>query len=491
VNTLARQQRLLRSRRSFFRAVGASALAYPFLRALEISAVEAQEGDAPQRFISFYYPHGVSSPLFRRQSTDTEDDFDLTFMDSQAGAQCVLAPFDDAATYGMSFKDRIIVLDGLDFVAGAAGHDGTRCIFTGSGVNGKGSSIEQYLAVEAGLGKDTPFSSLVLGVGTNGSEHTDNIAYSKGVYLPKVIDPTETFNSVFAAVVSSGDPDQAGAAEAKRQRGQSVIDYIRGDIQRLSPRLAAREKAKLDQHLTSLFDLEKQLAAFEGTCEVPGKPPSFTQLRRYNGGEPNFDTITNLQLDMLAQALVCDLTRFGSFWMADLSAGAVKDTGITDPLYSASVDVHNSVAHTYSAPYDFSNGGSPGAPSTWASCGTQQRYAYGKAARFVSKLAAGGVLDSSLVAVATDMGDTAGHSSEDVPYVLIGSAGGKLRTGRHIALKPNCPPGGSRWCSAPEKVVVPNNRLLVSIAQTFGQQVDSFGEPTIASDAQGALTELA
>jgi hypothetical protein len=486
-----------RSRRAFLRAIGAGALTFPFLRSLEISAVEAATGVAPQRLICFYFPHGVSSPLYRRQATDSENSFDLRFVEPRSGAPCVLRALDDAASYGTSFKDKLVVIDGLDFVSGAVGHDGTRAVFTGSGTAGKGSSIEQYLALEAGLGKDTPFSSLVLGVGTNKTgDHLDNVSYYKGVTVSKVIDPGETFNTVFASILAKGDPALAAAAKARRVRGQSVVDFLRADIQHLSARLGPREKAKLDQHLTSLFEIEKQLAAFEreSSCQIPTAPPHFDSVRSNVDGEQNFEAITNLQIDMLAQAMACDLTRFGSFWMADLSRGAVLGTDIVDdPVFTPdNPDVHQTVAHAYRAPYDSNDGspnGDPGVVESWATSGVQQHYAYQKAARLLAKLAANGILDSSLVVIGNDMGDTGLHTSENVPYVLAGSAGGKLRTGRYLSLKPDCPPG-HRYCEGGEKVVIPHNRLLVSIAQMFGQPLEAFGETIDPEHARGALTEL-
>jgi hypothetical protein len=479
-----------RSRRSFLRAVGASALSFPFLRALEISAVEAATGEAPQRLICFYFPHGVSSPLFRRQASDTEDSFDLTFVEPLSGAPCVLRSFDDAATHGMSFKDKLVVIDGLDFVSGAVGHDGTRSVFTGSGTTGRGSSIDQYLAIEAGLGRETPFSSVVLGVGTNKTgDYLDNVAYYKGVAISKIIDPTDTFNTVFGAVLAGSDPARAAEAEVRRARGQSVVDFLRADIQHLGARLAQREKAKLDQHLTSLFEIEKELAAFERAmnCEVPGVPTAFESVRSGTDGEPNFEAITNLQLDMLAQAMACDLTRFASFWMADLSRGAVLGTDIVDdPVFSPSnPDIHQTVAHAYRAPYDADD---PGVPSSWALSGVQQHYAYQKVARLLGKLEDSAILDSSLVVVGNDMGDSGLHLSDNVPYVLAGSAGGKLRTGRYLSLKTDCP-SGRRSCEG-ERVVMPVNRLLVSIAQLFGQQLESFGETIDPDHARGALAGL-
>ncbi len=493
----ARRPGVQRTRRSFLRALGASALAFPFFRSLEISAVEAAEGVAPQRLLTFYFPHGVSSPLFKRQVNDTEDSFDLTFVEPRSGAPCVLRPFDDAASYGMSFKSKLVVIDGLDFATDAVGHDGTRTVFTGSGTTGTGSSIEQYLAIEAGLGKDTPFSTLVLGVGTNKTgDHLDNISYYKGVTVSKIIDPTETFNTVFASLLASSDPAALAAAQARRARGQSVVDFLRADINHLNTRLAPREKAKLDQHLTSLVEIEKQLAALETqrNCQAPAAPPKFDSVLSLAGGEVNFEAITNLQIDMLAQALACDLTRFGSFWMADLSRGAVTGTDIPyDTFYSPdSPDIHLTVAHGYRPPYDSIDGiapADPGVPVSWQLSGVQQHYAYEKAARLLSRLSASGILESSLVVIGNDMGDSGLHTSDNVPYVLAGSAGGKLRTGRYLSLKPNCPPG-RRDCEGTNKVIIPNNQLLVSIAQMFGQAIDSFGEPTDPAHAKGALAGL-
>jgi hypothetical protein len=303
-----------------------------------------------------------------------------------------------------------------------------------------------------------------------------------------MIDPTETFNTVFASVLANGDPNQAGAAEMKRARGQSVIDFLRVDIERLNARLGPREKAKLDQHLTSLFEIEKQLAAFERAtaCTPPPAPPQFGSVLSMRDGEPNFEAITNLQLDMLAQAMACDLTRFASFWMADLSRGATNGTDITNTTYAPyNPDVHEIVAHAYRAPYEAEDGsdqGDPGVSGSWEVSGVQQHYGYQKAVRLLTNLAANELFESSLVVIGNDMGDSALHTSSNVPYVLAGSAGGRLRTGRYLQLKSN----EERLTS-----VVPVNRLLVSIAQMFGEPLDSFGDTLDPEDARGALEELA
>src|SRR5690606_37852145 len=101
-----RREKLLRQRRSFLRAVGASAVAFPFFRLLERSAVG--QGDSDLRLVTMYHPHSASSPLFGMQNGDTETSFSLTYADS------VLSPLEP-------HKSRIAVIEGLDLLNGA-GH---------------------------------------------------------------------------------------------------------------------------------------------------------------------------------------------------------------------------------------------------------------------------------------------------------------------------------------------------------------------------------
>jgi Protein of unknown function (DUF1552) len=486
--THEQRQRTQRLRRRFLQTLGLGAVSLPFLRLLESSAVHAAEDNLPLSFVGLYHPHGASSPLFRRRAEDTETSFELNYVEPISGAQSVLAPFDDAATYGRSFKDKVIVLDGLDITTGLVGHDAPRCLFTGAGWQ-ESPSLDQFLAVDQGLGAGTPFSSLVLGVGLFGTDR-DTLSFSSaGTQLPRIIDPSETFSMVFSRFVATDDA--ANEAKQRRQEGASVIDFVRADINRLKGRLAEPEAKKLDQHLTSLRELEKQLAAFEASCSWPAKPPEFAAIERFKGGEPYFEQITNLQIDLLAQAIVCDLTRFATLWMADLSSGAIAGTSITHPAYG-NIDVHDDIAHRYWAPYDGSHGETvtEGVPESWAALGVQNRYSYGKAARLLQKLEQGGILDHTLVMIATEMGNPEAHTSENVPIVLAGGAGGRLAMGRHIRLKENCATGEG-GCGGSTSTLISHNHLLVSLANVYGVEIDTFGKTTDdPTHAVGGLPEL-
>jgi hypothetical protein len=108
------------SRRSFLRAVGAGATALPFYRLLEDSFAHAAGEVLPLKLICLSAPHGIAREYWSMRTptspdisvaglslrgTDTETSFNIAYPD------CALQPFDDAATYGKSYKDRLLLVE--------------------------------------------------------------------------------------------------------------------------------------------------------------------------------------------------------------------------------------------------------------------------------------------------------------------------------------------------------------------------------------------
>ena len=409
----------------------------------------------PLRFIGIYTPHGRAHELWQPRPG-----FDIGYAGS------ALAPFDDAPTYGKSFREQLLVLDGIDLSAGievgTTGHDGSRVILTGSGADGKNASLDQFLALEHGLGSDTPHTSLALGVGSDSTEVGQNISWSRGgTPVPKWIDPSRVHAELFGTPLGARQDE----LEHARRAGKSVLDRVRGDLARLAKRAPESQRTKLEQHATALRDIEKRLTRVERSCATPPAPPGFERLKAFGGGEPYFDAITDLQVDLLARAMSCDLTRVVTLYLADLTR--------TKLLAELPEDVHQEVAHRY----DGKDEVHAGTPESWHKLALQNRYAYGKVARLLQGLNEGGVLDQSLVLVSSDMGDPARHSSRQVPTLLVAGDAFGLKTGRYLDLRhgKNLQEG------------VPNNRLLVSIAQRFGAPLTRFGESKAASLLSGQL----
>ncbi len=444
------------SRRAALTALGAgaAALCLPHERALRAQSAAT----TAKYFIGVYMPHGMTRELWT-----PKPGFDIAYDGS------VLAPFDDATTYGQSFKSNVVALQGLDLTAGilaaTTGHDASRVILTGSGTNGTNSSIDQFLAVEQGLGQSTPLASLVLGVGNADPQLDWCISYAKGgSALPKIVSPADTFTQAFAQWIVGADPAAQARAARERALGQSLLDYWTNDLNALSARVPQAEKDKLDQHATALRELEKRISGQTVDCTVPATPDktTFPATLSYQGGEPYFETITNLQIDLMVQALSCGVTHFATLFLADLSRTHF------DPALPE--DVHTDVAHRYAASDPTT--GTGGDPASWALLAHQHRYAYGKVARILQRLAEASLLDQTVLVAMGDMGDPAKHSSRQIPAILAGGWGGALRGGQHIDLG---------------LAGTPSNKLLVSIQQAFGVESDTYGQSTDPTILSGTL----
>lgn len=448
-------------RRRFLQSLGVCAAATPALSLQVLAAENTAREVNPLRFVGVFMPHGVVREYYRPGTG-----FDLRQPNS------LLAPFDDAARYGRSFRELILPIEGIDLTAGievgTVGHDASRVILTGSGARGRNASVDQYLAVECGLGSETPVTSLVLGVGSDDTGLGFNLSYSKGgVPVPKVIDPAVVFDELFGKVLTE---EEHRALNRRRALGQSVLDQLRYETQRLLNAAPVSERHKLEQHQTALREVEKRLSPPERRCENPTRPDRslFPAIRGSAGGEPYFDIITNLHLDLVARALACDLTRFVTIYLGDLTRNQL-DLGLP-------ADIHMDVAHRYEARRD----GKPGNPESWDALATQNRYTYGQIAGLLQRLDAADVLDDTLIFAQGDMGDTATHSSRNVPTLIAGGCGGHFSLGRFIDVRE-----GER-AGQP----MPNNRLLVSICHAFGAPVTRFGTSGNPDTVTGRLEAL-
>src|ERR1051325_1106965 len=135
-------------RRTLLAGLGIGVAALPFARLLQESRRLESGLPPPPRFIGVYHPHGIAAELFTMRAGETETTFDVRQPDNP------LQPFDDPARYGRSFKDKIVVIEGIDVLSDTNAHNSAGTILTGSRiVGGDGglpwnSSLDQFLAVE-------------------------------------------------------------------------------------------------------------------------------------------------------------------------------------------------------------------------------------------------------------------------------------------------------------------------------------------------------
>jgi hypothetical protein len=269
-------------------------------------------------------------------------------------------------------------------------------------------SIDQVAA--RAIGQSTPFPSLELGVSTRvirGEGSTLAFVSHNGPDSgnPAEFSPAAVFTRLFAAAPPARD---TALAETTLQLRRSVLDAVADDLRALSARVGTRDKARLDQHLTSVRDIEKRLVtSAPAACTPPARP---TDPAAASGKEPLEDR-TALMGKLLATAFACDLTRVSTV----LFNGSVSSTLFWQ--------VGAGGGH-----HDLSHGGA-GTQTVIDASTTfiMKQFAVLLQALKDTPEGAGNLLDQCAAMATSDCSNGTTHSVKDMPILLAGRAGGALR----------------------------------------------------------------
>jgi len=450
------------TRRNLLRGSLAATAAYPLL---EARRAYGQSATPPTRFVVFTTPNGTRNSLF--WPTGTETSFQLPSITAD------LAPLKSKLTFLKGIKLNDALQNGM--LGGTVGSEharGTGGMLTGrplkSGTQfksfgnttsgwGSGQSLDQYLAMR--LAPNTAYKSLQIGVHVRDTEVRARIAYAAA---DQPIPPREDPKDVFAALFGMASGDDPALARLWAQR-KSIFDANNAETERVKKLVGADDRTKLDAHLTAMRDVETRLVGMPGmgstpppaTCTKPGAPAD-VDLKN----DDLYLESEQVQMDLAVAALACDLTRILTFqWSYSESEHLFQFLNITGN--------HHAISHDFSQSgtnYDAYN-----KIQTWYA----QQFAYLLTKMDSYKEGSRSLLDNSIVLWATEIGESTTHDLTMMPYVLAGSAGGKIRAGRLLDYS------SSRR---------DNNQMLVSIANAMGAtDLTSFGDP---SGATGPLPNL-
>jgi hypothetical protein len=183
--------------------------------------------------------------------------------------------------------------------------------------------------------------------------------------------------------------------------------------------VSASDKAKLDEYLTSVREVEKRVekmrddkARGDASVKQHGPAALFTMKRPDNGLPEDIRDHMRLMCDIVALGFQTDKTRIASLLLCrDLS-------GLFYPFLDARKSHHSSSHEDLSDAYE-----------------RITRYYVSQAAYLAQKLDAmpegnGTVLDHSCLMFMSNMWSGSKHDSTKLPIVLIGGLGGTLQTGR-------------------------------------------------------------
>jgi hypothetical protein len=457
-------------RRRFLHGMGAT-LGLPLLNAmgkvLPGASAEASAGttasatvQAPVRMACIYFPNGVWQKNWFPEKAGA--DFEMPF---------ALEPL-------KLHKDDLLVFSQLDkkFSHQGDGHYAKTANYLtglpvrktpGKDISVGGVSLDQYAAQH--VGQFTPLPSLELGTDAVVSGIDSAVGYTRlyGCYISwrspstpvaKEIDPRLAYERLFG-VIRAGNRGPSGRASrsAARDAGdnRALLDLVLDDANSLRRKLGRDDQYKLDEYLDSVRDVEKRLEFFSRPDPRQWKPSSEPEnIAAPKGAPGDHQEHVRLMLDLMAIAFWTDSTRVSSFMFANDVSG--KNFGKLIPGTEGS---HHEFSHHQNKrekyePYSKIN--------RWHS----EQLAY-----FLNKLKSvkegeSTLLDNSMILFGSSMSDGNSHEPDNLPIVLAGRGGGKIKPGRHIACPKNTP-----LCN-----------LYVSMLDQMGTPVESFGDSTGAID---------
>jgi hypothetical protein len=203
-----------------------------------------------------------------------------------------------------------------------------------------------------------------------------------------------------------------GTAEPLIKKARaSVLDAVGDQITTLKPKLGKRDQQRLEQHLSSIGDLEARLNAPVADCTKPDDPGEFPDIESNEQmAEKNV-----AMSDLMAVALACGLTRSFSILYSTCGSGAVYwNVGATDGQHYMN--------HTEASP--------------WTKQHQAVRFTMEQFAYFLNRLretpeGAGNLLDNCSIFACTEHAEGWTHSQDDMPMLLCGKGSGRLRGNYH------------------------------------------------------------
>lgn len=442
-------------RRHFLRGLGGAVIALPFL-----------ETFAPKKALAAGYPPFA---VFMRQANGVvqKTDEPEMFWPKALGAltKADLASQTDRAVSVLSdYADKLTIVSGVNFAfpGNGCGHSGggNQCLTaakvsdtpSGNESLAMGESIDNRIARElqpAGVEPLTLYAGKMSG-------YINEVLSYRG---PKMIraaerDPFVAYTKLFGAANID-----AVALERLKAARSSVNDLVRGDMKALMGRtdLSTADRSRLQLHFDSIRDLEVKMA-----CALPDmRLAEMEAIQPTVGSSDNVQTVTKMQMDIIALAVACGAVRAATIQVGDGNDSTeytingqkqysyhwishrIQGDGDVGAVIDNAVQLHHEIDKIH---------------------GNLMKYLLDKLSSY--SLGSGTLLDSGIVVWTNDLADKY-HSYSNVPYVLAGSANGFLKTGQFID-------GGD----------VSNNKMWNVVGSAVGcrnngKYMDDFGDPSL------------
>ncbi|MFN0063090.1 MAG: DUF1552 domain-containing protein [Myxococcaceae bacterium] len=299
--------------------------------------------------------------------------------------------------------------------------------------DGMGTSVDQVIARYNRPVASTMNSLFIAPF--NGFELAATMMCFAGGGDTSAVQPYTNPGALFTRLFGSATGD-----DSEKRRKTSILDYVADSIEFVKGRASASDLTLLDQHLSTIRDLERRINAVAPTCNQPGSvgsvSPGTTAAER--------QAWIGLMTDLAVLALQCDLTRVVSI--------CLTATGVDGIVWAPGYE-HHQVSH-----YDI-NGGTtltyqwqdPGAINRAQTASNFQIARMAETlAKIKNRLAAGGqsLLNSTAFVGLSEFSAADLHSRRYLPIVTAGlgmSAGNVISYPCYLAhIGGQTPPPGTQ-----------------------------------------------
>lgn len=431
------------NRRQFLRDLGVSAAAFPFLAGLP-SLTGAPLPQRRQRLIIVFSPNGT-----------LPNDFWPDQMGENFELKPILKPLEP-------FKKKMLILKGIHNRVRGDGDQhmrGMSCLLTADELlpgNIQGGSdnpagwagsisidqeIKNYLQGRADT--KTRFGSLEFGVAVpNRADPWTRMSYT-GANSPvaPIDDPYQMLGKLYGQMK---DKDSL----------TSILDDVTTDMKHIASKLSARDKAMLDQHMTLVRNLEKELQTPVDTNLNHPMPELDPGIELVNDNTPE---ISHMQIDLLVNALANDMTRVATLqYMRSVGQAQMRWLGVEEGHHGLSHDPDDN-KESYDKLLKI---------NTWFA--GEIAYLAKRLSETKEPTGEGNMLDNTLIVWTNELGKGNTHTLENLPVVIVGGGGG-LKMGRAVQFDK-----------------AEHNRLWLSLAHAMGHKdLKTFGKADFC--ANGAL----
>jgi len=304
-----------------------------------------------------------------------------------------------------------------------------------------GTSVDQVLAQRNG--RSTKVPSLVLGCEkSNPSVHKNySMLYSSHISwsspttpTPLELYPALAFDRLFKDDVQRGD--------------KSVLDAVLDDARNLRRNISTTDQQKLDEYLASVRDVEQRIEQAGKVGEMQGWRPTLDKpnISRPPDGIPqNIADHLRLMCDILVLGFQTDTTRVTTLKLNN------DHSSLRFPHLGVDYMIHHLLSHSDT--------------EDWLMVNQffVEQLAY--IARKLDQIQEGErtALDNSMLLFCSSM-LTGAHDATQLPVVVLGGGGGKIKTGRVLDYSGN---PNRQMC-----------RLYLSIMEKMNVHLDRFGDAT-------------